>query len=117
MRMRRLLGCLGIVTLLTGCYGNSSGISTAAVTTVSTQRIEPTASVTTVPTQQVEAMPTATLPRESQSTAYPPETRMKSQCLDVEPTPVSEIGSNGVLVLKNQGDIHYVRESNEERDE
>lgn len=104
MRIHRFFSCLGIMALLAGCYGNGSSVPTVTATTVPTHRIEPKASVTAVPTQTLEVTPSASLSGASQATAYPPETHMKSQCLDVESTPFSEIGSSGVLVLKNQGD-------------
>lgn len=101
MRMGRILSCLGIVTLLTGCYESGIGIPTFVVPTVPTQKIEPTFSETSIPTHKIEITPSASLPTTIQVPTYPPETRTKSQCLDVESTPIPEIGSSGVLILKN----------------
>lgn len=102
MRMCGLLNCFWIVALLAGCYGSGSGIATPAVTTVPTQRIEPTFSVTAVPTQPLESTPSLSLQKESQVPTYPPETRTKSQCLDVGSTPIHDMSSNGVLILQNR---------------
>jgi hypothetical protein len=108
--MCRILSFIGIVVLLAGCSGSGSGISTVAVTTVPTQRIKPTSSATPVQLQPLELTSSPSLPTESWGPTYPPETRGRAQCLDIESTRISEIGSNGVLVLENRAildDGHY----------
>jgi hypothetical protein len=110
MKIGRILRSVGIVILLTGCSGNRPGSSIFAVTTVPTQSIEQISSETSVPTQQIETTPSASLPNIIQVPTYPPETRMQAQCLDVEATPISEIGSSGILVLENRASLdegHY----------
>jgi hypothetical protein len=93
-----------------GCSESKPGISTSAVTTILTQTIEPTSSEASVPTEQIEIAPSASLPNIIQVPTYPPETRMQAQCLDVETTPISDIGSSGVLVLESRASLdegHY----------
>lgn len=110
MKICRSLSCFGILVLLTACSGSRPGISTFAVTAAPTQTMEPPSSETSVPTQQIAITPSASLPNTIQVPIYPPETRMQAQCLDVESTPISEIGSSGVLVLENRAlldDGHY----------
>lgn len=102
MKLGGILSCSVIVALLTGCSGSGTGISTFAVTRVPTQKIEPTFSETSVPTQQIGITLPTSLPTTIQVPTYPPKTRMQAQCLDVETTPISEIGSSGVLVLENR---------------
>jgi hypothetical protein len=109
MKKISFLACFLILTLQSGCYGNV-GVSTSTMTGVPTQQIEPTSSVTDIPTQPLEPTPSNSLPTESQVPVYPPETRTKSQCLDVTSTPIHEIGSSGVLVLENRAFLdegHY----------
>jgi hypothetical protein len=101
MKKARFLICFLILALQSGCYGSGSAVSTASMTDVPTQPMEPTSSLTDVPTQQLEPTPSP-LPIESQAPTYPPETRTKSQCLDVESMPIHDIGSSGVLVLENR---------------
>jgi hypothetical protein len=102
VKIGRILSFFGLVALLAGCSGSGTGISTSAVTTVPTQRVESIFSKTSVPTQQTKTTPSASLSTTIQVPTYPPETRMKSQCLDIESTPIPEIGSSGVLILKNR---------------
>lgn len=102
MKMGRNLSCLGIAALLAACSGNGTGISKLAVTAVPTQNIGPT--------QQIVLTHSVSFPTAIQVPTYPPETRMQVQCLDVETTPVSDIGSSGILILENRASLdegHY----------
>ncbi len=102
MKKIKYLACFLIIALESGCYGSGPGISTSSITEVPTRQIEPTSSVTDVPTQPLAPTRSASLPTESKVPTYPPETRTKSQCLDVESTPIHDIGSSGVLILQNR---------------
>lgn len=101
MKKANFLTCFLILVLQSGCYG-STGVSTPTMIGVPTQQIEPTSPITAVPTQPLEPTPSISLPTETKVPIYPPETRTKSQCLEVESIPIHEIGSSGVLILQNR---------------
>ena len=110
MKIGKVLSYFGCVALLTACSGSGAGISTSVVTTIPTQKIEPAFSETSVSTQQIWMTPYASLPTTVQDLTYPSETRLHAQCLDIESTPISEIGSSGILVLENRASLdegHY----------
>ena len=99
-----------ILVLQSGCYGGGLSIATPSMTGGPTPQIEPISSVTAVITEPPKPIPSAALPAESELPTYPPETRTKSQCLDITSIPIHEIGSSGILVLENRASLdegHY----------
>lgn len=102
MKKRDFLIYFLILVLQSGCYGNGPSISTSSVTDAPTQHIELTSTVKAIPTQSIEPIATTASPTESQVPTYPPETRMKSECLDVESIPIQKVGSSGILILENR---------------
>lgn len=96
-----LFTLLLILVIAPGCYGDRTGISTPLVTSIPTQQSNATPSVTYILTQPSEPTPLFS-PTETKAVTYPPETRMKSSCLDVQPMPTGDLDSNGVLVLENR---------------
>lgn len=105
MKNSSFLIWLLILALQSGCYGSGPGVSTSSMTDVSTQQIEPTFSVTIAPTQHIELTPSTFLPTASDVFVYPPETRTKSQCLEIESMPVQDMDSSGVLILENRASL------------
>ncbi len=89
MNQHKLFLGLVIVMLLMGCGTEITPMSTVAIPEITATALP---SLTPSPTQRPTLTATST-------PAYPPETRLKSQCLEILPELPSDFVSSGIVVL------------------